>query len=256
MILAEDFYEELRAEPRQGDILLTGVSRIIADDRFVPQSWKPLDQHYVTIDAGDSGRDIHAAMGVGLAMLITHDCQIDKEWNRRVQQLTKKGRSPVEAEREAEADSSLDRSLSVCPLVDPNEIDVDRGVLMAGKTIGYFPVPAYSDDLVPEAIVDLTYRCTTDRLGVLKVASISNAARARLRYALMQLDALRAAELGFEVEAVTGKRINRVEIPRNQPMLVRVHLDDGNVLELLQQPTEPPDGSGRTGASLSPSTSD
>ena len=118
---------------------------------------------------------------------------------------------------------------------------------MAGKVIGYLPVPAHPVRLVAECVVDLTYQCTVDRLDVVKVASISEAARKQLRYALIQLDALRTAELGFEIEAIVGQTIRDVEVSARHPLTVRIQLDNGQVIELLQQPGTPDQETGRTG---------
>jgi hypothetical protein len=145
----------------------------------------------------------------------------------------------------ASEDTSLDRTFTASPLVRPEELDVDRGNLLAGKVLGYLPVPASADGLVPEAVVDLTYRVTLDRLDVVRVASISAAARAQLRYTLTRLDSLRAVTVGFEIEAVVGKHIAAVTFPASNPLLVRLELDDGSTIELLQQPTDPAEGPAR-----------
>ncbi len=247
MISPDDFYE-WHDEPRQGDIVLCGVSRIIADDRHSPPQWESLDAHFLEVDdAWIVGRSLGVAAGIGLAMVITHDCQLDKEWNQRVRELERNGMTRERAEREAASDVSLDRTLVVSPLIDPNELRGGRGNLLAGKVIGYLPVPAHHDDLVAECVADLTYQCTIDRLDVAKIASITEAARKQLRYALIQLDALRTADLGFEVEAVVGRTIQKVEVPAREPLTVRIQLDDGNVIQLLQQPGTPDQETGRTG---------
>jgi hypothetical protein len=116
---------------------------------------------------------------------------------------------------------------------------------MAGKVVGYLPVPGSADGLVPEAVVDLTYRVTLDRLDIVRVASISATARAQLRYALTRLDSLRAVAVGFEIEAVVRRHIEAVAFPSSNPLLVRLELDDGSVIELLQQPTDPGEGPAR-----------
>jgi hypothetical protein len=247
MMSPDDFYE-WHEEPRQGDIVLCGVSRIIADDRHSPPQWESLDAHFLEIDnAWGTGRSLGVAAGISLAMVITHDCQLDKEWNQRVRELERSGMTRERAEREAASDVCLDRTLVVSPLVDPTELRGGRGNLLAGKVIGYFPVPAHPGDLVAECVTDLTYKCTIDRLDVVKIASISEAARKQLRYALIQLDALRAADLGFEVEAVVGRTIQRVEVPSRDPLTVHLHLDDGQVIQLLQQPGTPDQEAGRAG---------
>jgi hypothetical protein len=130
-------------------------------------------------------------------------------------------------------------------MLRPEELDVDQGNLMAGKMLGYVPVPASADGLIPEAVVDLTYRVTLDRLDIVRLASISAAARAQLRFALSRLDSLRAVTVGFEIEAVVGKHIESVTFPSANPLTVQLHLDDGAVIELLQRPADPPPGPAR-----------
>jgi hypothetical protein len=246
MMNPDDFYE-WHDEPRQGDIVLCGVSRILAEDRHSPPQWESVDAHFLHVeDAWEEGRPLGIAAGIGLAMVVTHDCQLDKEWNQRVRELQKGGMDVEDAEREATADATLDRTLVVSPLVDPTELRGGRGNLLAGKVIGYLPVPAHHEQLVAECVVDLTYQCTIDRLDVVKVASISEAARKHLRYALIQLDALRTADLGFEVEAIVGRTIQQVDVPARDPLTVRIQLDDGMVIQLLQQPGTPDQETGRT----------
>jgi hypothetical protein len=247
MIASDEFYE-WHEQPRQGDIVLCGVSRVIAEDRYSPSQWESIDAHFVQIeDAWDDGRSLGISTGIGLAMVLTHDCQLDKEWNQRIRQLMKAGMAADEAEIQATSDPALDRTLVVSPLVDPVDLRGGRGNLLAGKVIGYFPVPAHADGLVDECVVDLTYQCTIDRLNVVKVASLSEAARKRLRYALIQLYALRTADLGFEIEAIIGRTIRDVEIPARDPLSVRIELDSGQIIELLQQPGTPDQEAGRTG---------
>ena len=246
MMSADAFYES-HEPPRQGDILLCGVTRVVAADGYSPPQWESLDTNFTHIeDNGQAGRPLNIAAGIALAMVVTHDCQLDKEWNRRVRQLMKEGANQDEAEKEASADSALDRTLVVSPLLDPEDLQADRGNLLAGRVIGYLPVPRHPEGLIEECVVDLTYQCTIDRYDVVKVASVSEAARKQLRYALIQLDALRTANLGFEVEAVVGHKITEVNVPKSDPLTVHIQLDDGQTIQLLQQPGTP-DQTGRPG---------
>lgn len=246
MIPADAFYVPADGPPQQGDILLAGVARLVAEDRFTPPQWSALDAYDVTVSspAGDHG-DLRLAAGPALVMVTSHDCHFDKEWNRRRAELIKDGVPEEEAKSLASEDPSLDRSFTASPLLRPDDLPVERGNLMAGKVVGYLPVPTSHDGLVPEAVVDLTYRVTLDRLDIVRVASISNAARAQLRYALTRLDSLRAVTVGFEMEAVLGRHIEAVTFPGANPLLVRLELDDGSTIELLQQPTDPGEGPAR-----------
>jgi hypothetical protein len=246
VISAESFYVPEAGGLQQGDILLTGVARIVGDDGYSPAQWEPLDTHDVYVDGVKSdGSAVRFFAGFGLAMVTSHDCQLEKEWNRRRSELLAQGKSEEEAAAEAAADPTLDRTLVASPLVDLDDIAIDRGNLLAGHVVGYVPVPASPDGLVPECVVDLSYRCTLDRFDVVRVVSVSGLARGQLRYALVRLDALRTPNLGFTVEDVIGRSIQRVDVPKRNPLTVRLVLDDGSAIELLQQPGEPQGPSAR-----------
>lgn len=247
MIPADRFHVDVLGPPRQGDILLAGVSRLVADDRFSPPAWERLDGHDVTVHGARDGNDLWLEAGAALVMVTSHDCHFDKEWNQRVRTLIREGVEEREAHRIAEGDHTLDRTLNASPLVYPHEVNRDRGNLMAGRVVGYLPVPASPDGVVPQAVVDLSYRVTLDRLDVVPLKAIGAEARMQLRYALAQLDTLRATSVGFELERVVGRHIERVTFPRERPLFVRLHLDDGTEIDLLQPPVEPDDDSpGRT----------
>lgn len=246
MIPADQFFVPADGPPQQGDILLAGVARLVAEDWFTPPQWSRLDAYDVAVSspAGEHG-DLRLVTGPALVMVTSHDCHFDKEWNRRRAALIREGVPEADADQLAGEDTSLDRSFTASPLLRPDDLDVDRGNLMAGKVVGYLPVPVSADGFVPEAVVDLTYRVTLDRLDIVRVASISAAARAQLRYALTRLDSLRAVEVGFEIEAVVGRHIEAVTFPSANPLLVRLELDDRSMIELLQQPTDPGEGPAR-----------
>lgn len=247
MIPADRFYVEALGPPRQGDILLAGVSRLVADDRFSPPAWDRLDAHDITVHGARHDDDMWLEAGVALVMVTSHDCHFDKEWNQRVRALIREGVEEGQAHRIAEEDQTLDRTFNASPLVYPREVNRDRGNLMAGRVVGYLPVPASPDGVVPEAVVDLTYRVTLDRLDVVRLKAIGAEGRMQVRYALAQLDTLRATSVGFELERVVGRHIERVTFPRERPLFVRLHLDDGTEIDLLQPPAEPDeDAPGRT----------
>jgi hypothetical protein len=241
MIPGDRFYLPAAGPLKQGDILLAGVARLVAEDRFSPSAWDRLDSHDLTIHGAREGKDLWLEAGPALVIVTSHDCHFDKEWNMRRRALMREGVTEAEAGRVAEEDPTLDRTFTASPLVYPAELNRDQGMLIAGRIVGYLPVPGSDDGLVPEAVADLTYRITLDRLDVMRVASVSAEARMHLRYALAQLESLRATDVGFELERVVGRRIDRVSFPRDKPLFVRLHLEDGGVIDLLQPPVEAED---------------
>lgn len=234
---AAEFFVSADVPLQQGDVLLAGVARYLGPDQFTPVAWQELEP--LQVDLEDDGWSARLAAGPCLVMVTSHDCHFDKQWNKRRNELIAEGRSEAEAEEIASDDPELDRTFQASPLTRPELLGLDLGNLMAGRIVGYLPVPASADGRIPEAVVDLTYRCTLDRSDVVRVSSVTGSARARLRQALAHLDALRSTELGFTVEEVLGHSISRVELPSREPLVVRLHLDDGNVIELLKRPAEP-----------------
>lgn len=247
MISADQFYVANEGAPKQGDILLAGVARLVASEKFTPGAWQALDAHDIAIPgARPQGDDLRLSAGPALVLATSHDCHFDKEWNRRRQKLMREGIGEDEANRQAESDVSLDRTFNASPLVPPADLCLDIRQLMAGKILGYFPVPASGDGLVPEAVADLTYKVTLDRLDVVRVACIAPDAQTKLRYALARLDALRAPSVGFDVESVIGHRIERVTSSGPNPLVVELHLESGDTITLLKQPGGPEPGPART----------
>lgn len=239
-----EYFLDATGVARQGDIVLCALSRVVAEDEYSPPQWAPIDQYGVSVNEApyEAGRPIYLFAGHGLAMVISHDCHMDKEWNRRVRQLLKDGLSQQEAEEQADNDPLLDRNFTVSPLVAVADLPADPNMLRKGNVLGYFPVPAHPAGLIPEAsVVDLSYRCTIDRYDTVPVTAISDSERTRLRYALMQFETLRSREVGFEIEQVVGRTIADVQVDQPAGLDVRIELDDGQVLELVQRPTQPDD---------------
>ena len=243
MMSPDDFYE-WHEEPRQGDIVLCGVSRIIANDRHsplpvgVPRRTLPPGGRCLGSREGAGHRRRHRSCDGRHPRLSTRQgvepagSRAAEGWNGR---RTSRTRSHVPMRHSTERSSSARSSI-------PPTFVGGVATCLQGRVIGYLPVPTHPEQLVTECVVDLTYQCTVDRLDVVKVASVSEAARKQLRYALIHLDALRTADLGFEVEAVVGRTIQKVEVPARDPLTVRILLDDGNVIQLLQQPGIPGPG--------------
>lgn len=125
-------------------------------------------------------------------MVVTHDCHLDKEFNRAVERLRKKQTPLEEAEAEAEQDLSLDRFLTVSPLVPIDAFTAQAATIRNGNVVGLFPVPAHASAGLEESAIDLGYRATVDRSFVeYRAAVLGEQARHRLRLALCRNDASR-----------------------------------------------------------------
>lgn len=250
-VAAVDFYSTEDRPPQQGDILLGSVSRVVASDRFAPQHWRTLDEHHSTLASSSrvGSIDLPALEVVGgraLVMVCSHDCGLDKEFNAVVHRHQLDDEAAVAA---VEARPDLDRNFTVSPLVAPDAVvvagePVDRQALMAGRVIGYLPVPALELNgrvVIPESVVDLSYRATIDRFSYTqRLTCISESARERLRYALARLDVLRTPTLETQLEAVVGQTITSVAVSRKNPLMVDIRLADGTTIQLLQKPGSPP----------------
>lgn len=246
--MSEDFFFPADGPLNQGDILIAPIARVAAPDLFVPDKWDRLDQdeHHTDRRAVD-GQDIFLLSGRELVMVTSHDCHHDKDWNTEVRRLVQAGESQDDAERIAEGNSSLDRTFHASPLVPVADFPADQqGNLRAGKVVGYFPVPTSPDEAFPDCVVDLTYRCTVDRLAISNRRwCLSRSARDRLRYAIARFDSFRSVELSERLESAIGREITDVQVDKGSGIKVTLTLDDGTTLDLVQPPSEPEPG-GRT----------
>ncbi len=258
----DEFYSTDDLPPQQGDVLLASVSRVVARDRFAPPQWRVLDEYHGTLSASSFAGSIEVpalevAAGRALVMVCSHDCGLDKEFNAV---LDRQGSQDHEAIALVEQRDDLDRTFSVSPLVAPESVRVagevvDRGLLMAGRVIGYLPVPEFVVNgrvVIPESVVDLTYRATIDRLAYTqRLTCVSESTRERLRYALARLDVLRTPTWEAQLAEAVGQEILSVRVSKKNPLIVQLRLADGSSVELLQRPGSPqPGGSSRTRRSV------
>lgn len=245
MIRADRFFrDDPSLPPQQGDILLAGVARLVGEDRFTPPAWVSLDQHAVTVEP-KKAPPIRLDTGPALVMVTSHDCHFDKDWNAFRRRLINDGMKEDEATQAVEDNPTLDRAFVASPLIPPKHVPRDTEALRRGTVIGYLPVPAVKD-LIPEAVVDLSYRVTLDRMDIVRVASISAEARAELRYAMARLEILRTVVSDAPIERLAGMRVTDVTFPG--PFDVRLRLEDGSEVGLIRPPTEAEDAGPARGA--------
>lgn len=154
------------------------------------------------------------------------------------------------AEELAEQDPTLDRFLTVSPILPLETFSAQATNIPGGNVVGLFHVPADPATDWSDHVVDLTYRATVDRLFIDDRRWIlTEEARRRLRLALARTDTFRSSEIGFQLEEVLNKRVRDVRQDPNEPIGVEIEMWDGSVVKLIQQPTEPSDnGPARTKA--------
>ena len=238
-------YRSSHGPLQQGDILVAPVARVAAADFWVPDKWDRIDQSEHTVNypdtASETDESVFVLSGRTLVMVTSHDCHHDKEWNTERERLIRSGHSASEAGEIAESDPTLDRTLQASPLVPLSDIEPSRrGNYEAGRVVGYFPLPEPSDGSFPPSVVDLTYRCTIDRLAITaRRWCLAPQARDRLRYAIARFDSFRSVSLTESLEEAIGKSIADVSIDSTRPLAVDLTLDDGSVLHLVQPPIEP-----------------
>lgn len=247
------YSDDISRPIQQGDLFISsGVTRtVLTDDLYTPPAWASFSDPVGRVAASVDGlQGLSAVGGRALVMVVSHDCQLDKEANQRARALMKERAIDEEAAFElAEADDTLDRHVVVSPVVpldavttasDPNH----RALIRQGRLLGYFALDDHEALGLRDVVVDLGMRATVDRLSLdRRLVCLTDPARLQLRYALARMDSLRTPDIGYELDAALGKRIVEVRRPDRRRPTVSLVLDDGSVVDLLPRPgTTPLDG--------------
>lgn len=204
---------------QQGDLFISsGVTRIVATaGAYTPAAWESFSEPVGQVAPPLSGAaGLSALGGRALVMVVSHDCQLDKEANQRARALMKAGGLDEEAAFAlAEDDDTLDRHVIVCPVVpldgllDPADTS-SRALLARGRLLGYYPLVDEGRLGLDGVVVDLGLRATVDRLTLdQRLVSLTDPARIQLRYALARMDSLRTPDIGHELDLAVGQRITK-----------------------------------------------
>jgi len=242
------YYHEGASGPplQQGDLVLTPIARLELE-AGPDDAWKELAPSRYSVPPRDDLAGYGVRTGYAIAMLITHDCHLDREFLRRYEELRKAGKTKDESTREAESDPNLDRFLSVAPLVPLDSFHAEPDAIRRNEVLGLFYVPPREQVGIFEGAVDLTQRSTVERhLVIDRIAVLTEPTRTALRYAVARVDALRTPAIGFELEAAIGKRILSVRPAEQMGGLVVLELSDGSELELVLKPAPVGGGATRT----------
>jgi|GEM_PF-1642066 len=181
----------------------------------------------------------------GLVMVLPHECAIHRDFNRRLIDLAQQGMSQDEAVELASADSSLDPTITVTPVIPLTALPgSDRLTIASGGRIGLFPVctgPNPLEPLIPAGAVDLGRATEISRQLVhRRVAHLSARARAFLRFKLVEQWAFRNQSLDADIARAVGHTIIRHQVAeRTRDLQVILELDDGTTLVLKQDQRRP-----------------
>lgn len=173
-------------------------------------------------------------------LVLSHDCEIDKEFNEHVDALLRQGIPEAEAQARAESNPDLDRYVLVSPLLPYDEQELASArwdAVRSGQKIGYFPLapmPAYEG---AEYFVHLSRICTVERRLLspgFKAASLAEQARSLLRFKLAEALSSRNISVVSRLEAAIGQRITDVRTVKvkRQEATVMLVLEDGSELQV------------------------
>ena len=247
-MIDREVYSKANTRPlQQGDIFFTsGVERIIASgENFAPRAWAAYDETESPLALPKQFMGgLKSIGGRAIIMVLSHDCQLDKEINIAARELMKKDSnlSEDEAFAQAEKNDELDRFVVVSPIVDADLLLAARDEnslsdIQLGRTVGYYPLPNESSFSLQGVVVDLSYRTTVDRLTLTdRLVSLSDPARLQLRYALARMDSLRTPDLSSDLTGAVGQKIVDIQLPKKGRQTIKLILDNGKSIEVLPKP--------------------
>ncbi len=253
----EGFYlPEPQEQLSQGDLFMVPTSVVWSHDSLpdasahVPplpprigaavltRAWDPAGAR----EAGVPAVAIEARWGA--AMVLSHNCEIDKDFNEAVDRLVaEEGLDEEEVARQVSPDWELDRYIVVAPLLTYGEIAAHKHAgIRSGQRIGYFPlvpIPGYGP---ADFAVHLSRVSTVERRLLragLKIASLAPDSVKRLQYKIAEVFASRRLALLAELEAAVGREIVEVRPLKEsrKKVTVALRLDDGTDLPVETAPT-------------------
>ena len=181
--------------------------------------------------------DLSAGVRFSPVLVVSHDCELEKDFNERVCELLASGLAEADAVAEAERDPTLDPFAVIAPLLPFDGLPAKRHAgVRDGQRIGYFPLHQLPRD-GGDYFVDLG-QLSTVSVQLLpqrgKVASLAQESVFELRYKLSEAYAIRDLAVLQELERLTGRTIVRAAaLPKSgKKTSLQLFLDDGDVVHL------------------------
>lgn len=246
------FYEDdPRPQLSQGDVCLAPTVMVwsaatLAAPPLIPPA--PTDVGEVVFVPGwqrrpatpDRIADITLATSFSPVLVVSHDCEIDKEWNDWVEMRLAEGLSENEARAEADARDDLDARIVVAPLLPyATEVLGEKSwdAVRRAQKIGYFPLAPI------EALGDVEFLVHLSRLSVIerrllhrdmRVLSLTEQARQLLRFKLAEAFSSRNLGVLSQIEAAVGHRVEEVRVVKRKRANVTAALllDDGSEVQV------------------------
>ena len=257
-----DYYQESVGALRQGDIVLaptavlepgeaesSSVSPTGLGDEQSVQVWRAT-KHLLP-----EAPTLRVRVRWDLAMVIPHDCALEKEFNERVGELIREGSSEEDAIAKASGDSTLDRFIAVAPIRAYEEtLPRRKEGIRTGQRHGTFPVPPSPTYCIESGWVDLSAPTTLDRTFFspnLRLASLTDRAADYLRASLARHWAYRDLTRADEISKAIGRTIVDIKAAPMAKEKLRLELfldgDAGTItLEGSNKPAPPLKSSTRT----------
>jgi len=230
----EEFYRREPGPLSQGDIVLAPFVRVLAADNNPPASGGRADD--------DAPRLTFDGLGDGLlvvkltaCVVVSHDCHLDKEFNRAVTRLHSDGVRLRQAREQAEGDRTLDRWIVVSPILTPDEVRSDLAAVQRGEVVGSFYLP-HHDALGGGGVADLAVKATVDRLLCRRAAGLTEPAADQMRIALMRTDLARRPIGLSDLEHALGAKLIEVSVDAAAPIRATLRFANGETLDVTRPP--------------------
>lgn len=237
MASSDNFYVPEGGPLDQGDILIAPLCRPIS------LSAPSLEGFEGQPDLGGvkgkiSSRPYEVLHKVQAAMVVSHGCHLDKQYNQSVDWLHRKQNVPLkEARVRAASDPNLDRWIVVSPIFPLQHLKSDPKAIEDNEVIGLLYLPIHPNGLFSEpGVVDLSLKFTVDRELTKRVSCLTPLARDNVAMSLLRVDLARKPTWSLLESALNSKLIG-IEIDEQYPLRATLRFAKGETLQVTAPPS-------------------